>query len=159
MGRRITISLEVLLVAFFTIVVMLPARTANSQAGAGGSDGVQYFDHQTAEATAWKRSPLFPMGSGNYSVITAKRKEPGLVEIHTRDTDVMYIIEGSATFVTGGKALNAKSTVPNEIRGTGMEGGTVRQVSKGDVIIVPHGVPHWFKVVPSQVYYFIVKVR
>jgi hypothetical protein len=49
--------------------------------------------------------------------VLPRRIEPGQAEIHTLDTDVVYVVDGSATLVTGGKAVNAKEIAPNELRG------------------------------------------
>jgi mannose-6-phosphate isomerase-like protein (cupin superfamily) len=94
----------------------------------------------------------------DYRVQCSNRTGPGVVEVHLNETDVMYFIDGSATLVTGGKTLDGKSEKdPLQIRGTSIEGGESRQVSKGDVVVVPAGVPHWFKEVPKSVSYFVVK--
>lgn len=88
----------------------------------------------------------------------SNRTGPGVVEVHLNETDVMYFIDGSATLVTGGKTVGGKSEKdPLQIRGTSIEGGESRQVTKGDVVVVPAGVPHWFKEVPKSVAYFVVK--
>jgi len=61
--------------------------------------------------------------------------------------------------VTGGTAVNTKAgNNPQQIRGTDIQGGDARQVTKGDVVVVPAGVPHWFKEVPKSVSYYVVKV-
>ncbi len=71
----------------------------------------------------------------------------------------MYFIDGAATLVTGGIAINAKTANnPEQIRGTDIQGGQSKQVTKGDVVVVPAGVPHWFKEVPKSVSYYVVKV-
>jgi mannose-6-phosphate isomerase-like protein (cupin superfamily) len=89
----------------------------------------------------------------------SNRTGPGVVEVHLKETDVMYFIDGSATLVTGGTTVNAKAaTNPEQIRGTDIQGGQARQVTKGDVVVVPAGVPHWFKEVPKSVSYYVVKV-
>ena len=77
----------------------------------------------------------------------------------TRWTDIVYVLEGTATFVTGGTAVDPKTIALNEIRGSAIEGGESRKLVKGDVIVVPHGVPHWFKEVSSPFNYYVVKVR
>jgi len=51
-----------------------------------------------------------------------------MVEIHTRDTDIIHILEGSATLVTGGMATELKTIAPNEIRGTEIQGGESRHI-------------------------------
>ena len=95
----------------------------------------------------------------NYMIHTSRREKPGLAEVHTEDTDLIHVLEGSATFVTGGRALDLKSTGPGEWRGSAIEGGETRVIARGDVIIVPAGVPHWFKDVRGPVHYYTVKVR
>jgi glc operon protein GlcG len=69
------------------------------------------------------------------------------------------VLQGSATFITGGEAIEAKTTEPNELRGSGINGGETRKIAKGDVVIVPHGVPHQFLEVTDPFLYFVVKVR
>ncbi|MGB7948890.1 MAG: cupin domain-containing protein [Candidatus Binatia bacterium] len=95
----------------------------------------------------------------NYKVHASHRDEPGVVEIHTHDTDIIYMLEGTAVLVTGGNVVDGKQIGPEEIRGNDVEGGEARRISKGDVIIVPNGVPHWFKDVKGPINYYVVKVR
>lgn len=95
----------------------------------------------------------------NYMVHTSRREKPGMAEIHTLDTDIIYVVDGSATIVTGGTAVDTKTIAPNEIRGTSIQNGESRQLNKGDIIIIPNGVPHWFKEVNSPFLYYVVKVR
>ena len=94
----------------------------------------------------------------DYIVQCSHRTGPGVVEVHTKETDVIYVIDGSATFITGGKALNVTATDPLQPRGTDIQGGESHQLTKGDVIVVPAGQPHWFKEVPASVSYYVVKV-
>ena len=82
-----------------------------------------------------------------------------MAEIHTRDTDIAYVLEGSATLVTGGTAVDAKSTGPEELRGSAITGGETRQLQPGDVVVIPNGVPHWFKNVTAPFLYYVIKVR
>ena len=95
----------------------------------------------------------------NYKIDASHRDEPGVVEVHTRETDVIYVLEGTATLVTGGTVVDAKTIEPEEIRGGKSEGGETRIVSKGDVIVIPNGTPHWFKEVNGPIDYYVVKVR
>jgi mannose-6-phosphate isomerase-like protein (cupin superfamily) len=93
-----------------------------------------------------------------YIVQCNSRTGPGVVEVHTKETDTIYILDGGATFVTGGKALNVTATDPLQPRGTDIQGGDVHHLTKGDVIVVPAGQPHWFKDVTGSVSYYVVKV-
>ena len=40
----------------------------------------------------------------------ARRTGPGQVEVHDKETDIFYIVDGEATFVTGGKMIGGKLT-------------------------------------------------
>jgi mannose-6-phosphate isomerase-like protein (cupin superfamily) len=96
--------------------------------------------------------------TGEYKINAGRRDAAGPVEVHLRDTDIFYILEGSATFVTGGTVQEGKTTAANEVRGTSISGGEAHKLSKGDVIVIPRGVPHWFKEVSqAPVLYFVVK--
>ena len=59
---------------------------------------------------------------------------------------------------TGGKMVDGKKTKEFQWLGTSMEGGEVHHLTKGDVIVIPAGVPHWFKEVPKRIEYHVVKV-
>src|SRR5262249_53286564 len=47
--------------------------------------------------------------------------------------------------------------MPGEIRGSAIEGGTEQQIAKGDVLTIPNGTPHWFKVVRTPFRYYVIK--
>jgi glc operon protein GlcG len=127
--------------------------------------GVKYFDNKTVSSAFGKGAVLFDDTSnmmfdgGNYMVHASRRDAPGLAEIHELDTDVIYVLDGTSTFITGGTAVDAKPAGPNELRGSSIKDGETRRLAKGDVIIVPNGVPHWFKEVKGPFTYFVVKVR
>src|SRR6266498_2000921 len=120
---------------------------------------VLFFDKTQVSASFSKGAVLLDGTNRNYMVHTSRRDRPGQAEIHTLDTDIIYVMEGTATFVTGGTAVDAKEIAPNEIRGSRIDGGETRQLSKGDVIIVPNNTPHWFKEVGGAFLYYTIKVR
>src|SRR5919109_2435740 len=94
----------------------------------------------------------------NYKVHASHRDSAGKVEVHEADTDIVYVLEGTATFVTGGKMAGGQTIAPEEVRGTSIDGGDTRELRPGDVVIVPAGVPHWFKTVTNPFNYYVVKV-
>ena len=95
----------------------------------------------------------------NYMVHASHRDGAGMAEVHELDADIIYVIAGSATLVTGGTVEGGKTTAPHEIRGTAINGGDVRRIAQGDVLIVPRGTPHWFQDVTGPLNYYVVKVR
>lgn len=134
--------------ALFTTALTIPmsAQTPN----------VTYLDHAKVAAAIAKGSSL--MTAPNVTVSGAHRTGPGQVEVHDKETDVLYIIEGEATFVSGGTMIGGKISRPDQHLGTDIQGGTTQHLTKGDVIVVQAGTPHWFKEVPKSVNYFVVKV-
>jgi mannose-6-phosphate isomerase-like protein (cupin superfamily) len=133
----------------------LPLGLAQAQTADGS---VTYIKREQVQAAFAKGSPLIEVE--DYKVHASRREsKPGLAEIHTRDIDIIYVLQGSATLVTGGTAIEAKSTGPEELRGSRIEGGERRQIGAGDVVIVPNGTPHWFKEVNGPLLYYVVKVR
>src|SRR4051812_49889703 len=84
---------------------------------------VTYFDAKTVDAGFAKGAVLVDGKDTNYQVHTSRRVEPGIVELHQRDTDIFHILQGEGTFVTGGKAIDMKEVAPGEFRGKSIEGG------------------------------------
>ena len=118
---------------------------------------VAYFPANQVRKAFEKGMPLYEIS--NYKVHASHRDAPGVVEVHSKDTDIIYMLEGTATFVTGGAIVDGKDIEPEEIRGKDVNGGETRMITKGDVIVVPHNTPHWFKNVKGPLNYFVVKVR
>jgi glc operon protein GlcG len=135
------------------------AESKVSDAMPSSTPPVLFFDAKQVSASFSTGAVLLDGNDRNYMVHTSRRDKPGLAEIHALDTDIIYVMEGTATFVTGGTAVDAKEIAPNEIRGSRIEGGVTRQLSKGQVIIVPNNTAHWFKEVNSEFLYYTIKVR
>jgi glc operon protein GlcG len=131
----------------------------------GGSSGapvhpVSYFKSADVAAAFAKGAVLFDGDGGrNYMVHASHRDAPGMAELHELDADIIYVLNGTATFVTGGTVENGTTTAPNEVRGSSIRGGDTRRIGKGDVIIVPKNTPHWFQDVKAPFDYYVVKVR
>jgi len=136
------------------------AFESTTNAGNDPAPAVSYWAKSKVEEAFAKGAILFDGSDGrNYMVHASRREKPGQAEIHTKDADVIYVLQGSATFVTGGKAVDAKTTAPDELRGSSIRNGETREIAKGDVVIVPHGVPHQFLTVTDPFLYYVVKVR
>ena len=121
---------------------------------------VTFIDSKTV-SDAFDKGAVLEDGSNgeNYMVHASRREKPGMSEVHELDTDIIYVLDGTAVFVTGGKSVDPKMVAPNEFRGTSIDGGETRELKQGDVVIVPKGTPHWFKQVDGVFKYYVVKVR
>jgi mannose-6-phosphate isomerase-like protein (cupin superfamily) len=117
---------------------------------------VTYVDAAKVAVTLEKGGSLAK--GDDFTVSGARRTGPGQVEVHEKETDIFYIVDGDATFVTGGKMIGGKQSRPNQWLGESIEGGETHHLAKGDVITIPAGTPHWFKEVPKSVNYYMVKV-
>lgn len=109
-----------------------------------------------------KAAPVFERGGdlargAGYVVSVARRTTGGEVEVHDRETDTFHVLEGSATFVAGGTVIGQHTIGPGQHRGTVIQGGDTYQLRPGDVIIIPEGMPHWFKDVAGTIRYYVVK--
>ena len=117
-------------------------------------------------------SPMRTIDAGGYHVgvaIVGRGPSADVVAgtIHSEVTEVYSIVDGSATLVTGGRLIAPRVRENTALRrmlsgpgstGTGMEGGMVRQVNKGDIIIIPAGTPHYFSDIPESITYTIVRI-
>jgi mannose-6-phosphate isomerase-like protein (cupin superfamily) len=120
------------------------------------SPSVTYVDaRKVAEALA-KGGSL--VTASNLTVSGNHRAGPGQVEVHEKETDIFYVVEGDATIVTGGTMVGGRQTGPGQLRGTDVQGGETRHLQKGDVMVIPAGIPHWFKEVSPTINYLTVKV-
>jgi uncharacterized protein GlcG (DUF336 family)/mannose-6-phosphate isomerase-like protein (cupin superfamily) len=93
-----------------------------------------------------------------YKVDAGRREAPGEAEYHERVTDVMRVVRGTATVVTGGELRDAREVAPGELRAATVDGGERHELSEGDVLAIPNGVPHQFIDVSDPFLYFVVKV-
>jgi glc operon protein GlcG len=116
---------------------------------------IHEFDAKTVSAAFAKGSPLIE--NDVYKVHASRRTEPGQAEVHDDETDIIYVVDGSATLVTGGTPVDGKVTARGQYRAAKLEGGQSHDVARGDVLVIPAGVPHWFKEVRGPFLYFTVK--
>ncbi len=134
------------------LFVVLSATAVMSYAASAAT----FVDHEKVAAALAKGGTL--VTAADLLVSGSHRDKAGQVEVHDKETDIIYVIDGTATFVTGGKMIGGKMTKPDQHVGTSVDGGETHHLVKGDVIVVPAGTPHWFKEVPAAISYYVVKV-
>ena len=116
---------------------------------------VTFIPGSRVNAAFEKGEPL--LETVGYKVHASRRDGPGKAEVHLRDTDIIYVLDGTATIVTGGTVVDGSTVAEDEIRGASIKGGVDQQLVKGDVLVVPNGVPHWFTRVDAPFRYYVVK--
>ena len=79
-----------------------------------------------------------------YNVNLEYRTAVAPAALHEKDAEMFYVIDGSATMVTGGKLVDEKRTNAANLSGSSIEGGMSRKIGKGDFIFVPENTPHGF---------------
>ena len=124
-----------ILIGALSLAVLLTAADAPAP--------VVYWDSaKVAEALA--KTGLITSNT-QFMIAGAHRDKPGQVEVHEKTTDILFVVDGEALYVTGGKMIDGKQTRPGEWLGVSIEGGVEHRLKKGDVIVVPPNTPHWFK--------------
>jgi uncharacterized protein GlcG (DUF336 family) len=181
-GRTALVAVDIMLPLQGGVPLMRDGQVIGAIGVSGAASAQQDDDIAAAAAAAFEREPAAPTAGQAATFLDAKqvatafargaplleneqlkihasrREAPGMAEVHTRDTDVVYVLAGSATLVTGGTVIDGANTAPHEIRGTSVRGGDTRRLVKGDVVVVPNGTPHWFKEVEGPFLYYVVKV-
>jgi len=100
---------------------------------------------------------------GVYGVFRPKAVPGDAIRHETSVTEIYYMLEGTATLVTGGKLVEERSTgvSPNtgkpNFGGSRIEGGVSRRVVPGDVVIIPGNLPHWWSSLDSDIRYLIYR--
>ena len=118
---------------------------------------------QIAEALAKGGPALTPRAAlitrdSAHMVAGGRRDVGGDAEQHEKAYDIVYVTEGEAVYITGGTLKNSKQTSPGEMLGGTIEGGEEHHLKKGDVMVVPPGIPHWWKDA-KNIRYMIMKVN
>ncbi len=85
---------------------------------------------------------VFTLDPYNVAVEQRQPRAQG-ASLHQDRAELFYVIDGSATMITGGTIPDGKQSGTN-IQGTSITGGTRLEFNKGDFIMVPSGVPHQF---------------
>jgi glc operon protein GlcG len=151
-------------------LAIVGAQSLDNMEMAGMSNGhtplpVTYIESQKVSASFTKGAVLvgedenMMHAARNYMVHASHRDKAGVVEVHELDTDIVYVLKGSAQLITGGTPVGITIVAPHELRAPIVAGGETRRLVPGDVVIIPNGVPHWFKEVEAPFDYYVVKVR
>lgn len=101
--------------------------------------------------------------AGVYGVFRQQSMAGDAIRHQTAVAEIYYMLEGSATLVTGGSITEERENgiSPNHkgpnFAGTAVDGGVSRKVVPGDVIFIPGNVPHWWSSLDSDIRYLIFR--
>src|SRR5690242_5895249 len=95
------------------VVALATLGMSSPLAAAPPMQEVTHVPAADVAAAFQKGRPL--LETGGYKIHASRREQAGQAEVHTRDTDVIYVLEGGATIVTGGSVLSPKTIAPEEI--------------------------------------------
>jgi mannose-6-phosphate isomerase-like protein (cupin superfamily) len=84
-----------------------------------------------------------------YRVAVDRRRTPQSANLHPTEAEVLAIIEGEGILTTGGKLIDNRRN--GKTVSATIEGGVSQRVAKGDFVVIPEGVPHYFTETSPQV--------
>jgi hypothetical protein len=156
---------------FMGIFLLFVASSAAAQAPMGATDitaaQVQAFLKDGPRDRNSDR-PIRVVDAGGYHVgifgVFRPKDAPITASIHqTNVSEVYYMLEGAGILVTGGKLKEPQTPRPSnmgnwtDLGSSGIEGGVSRRIAKGDVVIIPGGIPHGWASAEGDITYLIVR--
>jgi mannose-6-phosphate isomerase-like protein (cupin superfamily) len=78
------------------------------------------------------------------------RDGPSEAEVHLKLADFITVRSGEGEVVVGGTIVDGKTSAPDELRGTGIQGGTRYRFAAGDSLYIPANTVHQFFVAPGK---------
>jgi len=84
------------------------------------------------------------------SAFVAFRNGSGEAELHQKQADLIIVRSGAGAVLVGGRMIAGKSTTPDEMRGTSIEGATKYPIASGDILYIPANTVHQFWMEPGQ---------
>ena len=97
---------------------------------------------------------------GTHAIKLSERTVSGGAEVHAHFDDVMIVMEGKATLITGGELIDSHLGSNGESTGSGIRNGIIQPIATGDIVHVPAGVPHQLLIAPGTTYSaLVIKVK
>ena len=142
----------------FTCAILLFSGIVNAQESSAPPAlflSAEEIEKQLDAATSASAS------AGGWSVlispgVSVRRRSSAVKQFaifHPWSMEIYRILEGSGEFVTGGKLVLPLADSPSAdiVRSEhGIDGGLVREVKAGDVLVLQPGTPHWFRHIDGE---------
>ena len=138
------------------LATLLLTATAAST-GEGVPAAVHFIPHDKVAEVMAKGGPIV---NDPGLIVLANHREAGAVEYHEHTNHIFIMVEGDATFITGGTMVGANRTSPEQMTATSIDGGETFHLTKGDVITIPAKTPHWWKEISTEtVSYYAINIE
>ncbi len=145
--------------SLFTVALFAQQSSTSLQTFASSADVTALIAKAKAERKEGQANVIEKiLQFAPYSANLEYRPIAGSASVHEKEAEMMYVIDGSGTLVTGGKLVGETRTNATNLSGTAIQGGEARKVSKGDFIVVPEGTPHQIAAVDGALVLMTIKV-
>jgi mannose-6-phosphate isomerase-like protein (cupin superfamily) len=139
--------------ACFVLLLLAPSFAAEKSAFAlwtpSGIEQQQATLMKNVAPDHSSRETLADYGDHRFRLLY--RDGDGLPEEHDKIVDVVMVHSGEATLLLGGTMMEKKgSAVTGEYVGTALAGGEMHPLAAGDIVHIPAGVPHSFRVAAGK---------
>lgn len=118
---------------------------------------------------------IVDVGSANVGIFVVRRPQEAdqgcTIEhdtlVNDNTTSIVFVLDGAGTLVTGGTLTNPTPLSPADPdlklvgkgrRGSGIRNGESRHINKGDIVVIPAGVPHGFSAIDKSITYEVVRI-
>jgi len=96
----------------------------------------------------------------SHAIKLSVRTASGGAEVHAHYDDIFVVTGGTATLITGGTVVDARTGADGETKGTRIQDGKSEAIAKSDIVHVPAGTPHQLIIAPGETFSaIVVKVR
>ena len=154
------------LIAMLAFLVALPAAAQPPlpATGIAAADVQAFLNALPRDAVSDRPIRVVDVGGskvGVYGVFRPKTSKQEAIVHNTKVSEVYYMLDGAGTLVTGGTLAGPKRESPGltgtSVRSDRLDGGVSRRMTKGDVVIIPGGTPHWWSNLEGDISYLIVR--
>jgi len=145
-----------------SLFVIAPGAALAQSAAAIHIDAAQVQEKiAKAQAATEADKPIPALDLLNLSPYRANieyRVKVGGASTHRDENEFFYAIDGSGHLVTGGALIDEKNAGTPNVTGSAIQGGIGQDVKKGDWIMVPAGVAHWFDRIDGRLVLMAMKM-
>jgi mannose-6-phosphate isomerase-like protein (cupin superfamily) len=150
------------------VTILAVAAFAIPCAAQTGSGAEVFSSKDVASQLATLAQAATPSGSsgatlGDYkshAIRLSVRTSSGGAEIHAHYDDIFVVTGGTATLITGGTVVDAKTSADGETKGSHIQDGKSQTISKNDIVHIPAGTPHKLIIAPGDTFSaIVVKVK